>query len=152
MEGDQQVFPILVSIAQEMGADVFEIDKEQKSHLHAGAVIAANYLNALLQSAVDTATLSGLAEDQVTKALLPLVGRSLQNIDNSSFGDALTGPIKRGDISTVRRHLKLLADQDNLRELYILMGKRTVDIAQDSGAIDRTTAEKFRKILYEQEG
>ncbi len=149
LQGDRQAFPILEAIAQKMGAHVFEIDKEQKSHLHAGAVMVSNYLNTLLQSAVDTATLSGLAEDQVKKALLPLVRQSLQNISTSSFPDALTGPIKRGDVSTVKRHLELLADQDKLRELYILMGRHTVDIAQDSGAIDGTAAEKLRNIFYE---
>jgi len=150
MQGNRQAFPMLKNIAQQMGAHTFEISKEQKSHLHAGAVIASNYLNAILRSAVDTASLSGLEEDQVRKALFPLVRQTLENIDDSSFADALTGPIKRGDISTVQRHLELLADQDKLRELYILMGKHTVNIAQDSGAIDGTTARKMRNIFYEQ--
>lgn len=147
LQGDTSVFPQLKQLAKKIGANTLEVTENQKSHLHAAAVLASNYLNTLLDAAVATASAGDLAPEKAKKALMPLVKTTLQNIENKSFEKALSGPIKRGDIETVGHHLDLLKDQPELLSLYRILGQRTVELARKSQQIDLDTAQKMVKIL-----
>jgi len=147
LEGDQQAFPELHNLALKLGASVLEVDADQKSYLHAAAVMASNYLNTLLQAAVETAEVSGLSSEEVKKALFPLIKRSLKNIEHTSFEEALTGPIKRGDVATVQHHLELLEEHDQLCKLYCMLGRRTISIALQSGNLKEASAKELKKLL-----
>lgn len=147
LQGDEKAFPTLRNVAETLGAQTLEVTAAQKQNLHAAAVMASNYLNALLESAVDTASLSGLSQEKVKEALLPLVQTTLQNIDGQSFEKALTGPIKRGDLETVKRHLEVLKGQPELQGIYKTLGKRTVQLAKKSQGIDHKTAQKMLHLL-----
>ncbi len=46
------------------------------------------------------------------EALLPLIRASVDNVDALGPGDALTGPVARGDADTVVRHLEALGPDD----------------------------------------
>lgn len=150
IQGDREVFPLLQELAQQLGAEAFEVTKEQKSHLHAAAVMASNYLTALLDASVEIGTASGLSDEKVKKALLPLIRTTLRNTEHHSLSEALTGPIKRGDIITIKKHLSLLEEQSELRDLYCLLGLQAVRLAELSGHLDGTVIEKMCNILLEQ--
>lgn len=147
LQGDKSAFSMLQRVAQQLGAEVLIVDENQKQHLHAAAVIASNYLNALLDGAVHIAGLGDLPKEKAKKALYPLVEKTLLNIGESSFEEALTGPVKRGDATTVEKHLRLLEGDEDLHALYVLLGRRTVEMAQRSGAIDGPTADQLRNVL-----
>ncbi len=147
LQGDGEVFPQLRLVAEKFGARTLEVTKEQKSHLHTAAVFTSNYLTTLLDTSVKVGTGSGLSEEKVKNALLPLVETTLKNTSEQSFADALSGPIKRGDIRTVEKHLELLDETPELKEVYCVLGLRTVELATSSGSLDGTTAEKLRKML-----
>ena len=147
LQGDEKAFPTLRDVAQTLGAQTLEVTAGQKQNLHAAAVMASNYLNALLESAVDTASLSGLSQEKAKEALLPLVQTTLQNIDGQSFEEALTGPIKRGDLETVKRHLEVLKGQPELQGIYKTLGKRTVELARKSQGIDDNIVQKMLELF-----
>ncbi len=147
LQGDKLTFPLLTQIAQKLEAHTIEVTEGQKSSLHAAAVIASNYLNTLLNAAVETASDSILTRDQAKKALMPLIKTTLQNIEEKSFEKALSGPIKRGDLQTVRHHLDLLEDKPELLTLYRILGQRTITLAKRAKDIDQDTAHKLSKML-----
>lgn len=147
LQGDQESFPLLQHIVGRLGAKTLKINKDQKAHLHAAAVIASNYLNSLLNASVETAELSDLPGKQVKKALMPLIKTGLENIENSSFQESLTGPIKRGDIETVEKHRKLLNEHSELLDIYCSLGRHTVRLSEGSGYIDESIARELRNIL-----
>lgn len=147
LQGDDKAFPILKEVAQQLGAQTLEVTKEQKSNLHAAAVMASNYLNTLLNEAVEIGAAGNIPDSKVKEALLPLVQTTLKNAGKNAFAESLSGPIKRGDISTVKKHLALLEGRDELKKLYCVLGLHTVKLAESAGHLDGTTAEKMRKIL-----
>lgn len=149
MQGDEEAFPVLKELAQRLGAEAFEVTKEQKFHLHASATMASNYLTTLLDASVETGSRGGLTDDQVRKGLLPLIRTTLKNNEIHSSAEALTGPIKRGDIDTIEKHLTLLDDNPELRDLYCVLGLQTVKLAESSGHLDRTVIKNMREILLE---
>lgn len=147
LQGDRSAFPVLQKVAQKIESQTFEVTKEQKSHLHAAAVMASNYLTVLLNSSIEIAEHGGLDADQIKKALLPLVRSTIHNNEKQSAAEVLTGPIKRGDIKTIEQHLSLLDGLPELRDLYCVLGLKAVDITESAGDTNEIAIEKMRKIL-----
>jgi predicted short-subunit dehydrogenase-like oxidoreductase (DUF2520 family) len=149
IEGDEEAFPILQNVAGKIGAKTFTVSAEQKSHLHAAAVVACNYLITLLDTSTEIGTISGLTIEQVKQALFPLIKTTLKNAESESYSGVLTGPIKRGDYQTVQKHLNMLKDYPELLHLYSELGTATLKLADSSGDLTRTDARKLRTILEE---
>ena len=91
-------------IAVSLGLRPFRIDESQRVAYHATATVASNHLVALMGQVARLAEAAGVPP----AALLPLVRSTLENVDARGPADALTGPIVRGDVDTVARHLDAL--------------------------------------------
>ena len=101
--------------------------EDKRALYHAGLAHGANHLVTLVAQAMDMLRATGA--DDPAAALRPLLTAALDNA--LDFGDAaLTGPIMRGDVETVRAHLVSLADAPrDVVESYVAMGRATVDHA-----------------------
>ena len=86
-------------LAETLGLRPFVIADADRVLYHAGAAIASNYLVTLYRAAARLMTAAGAPP----AALVPLMERTIEN------GFDLTGPIARGDRTTVERHLAELA-------------------------------------------
>jgi predicted short-subunit dehydrogenase-like oxidoreductase (DUF2520 family) len=64
---------------------------------------------------------------------------------------ALTGPVARGDVETVRAHLQVLAGSDAL-PAYVALARRTVERAVAAGLLSASSAEQVRDVLDEEQG
>ena len=130
MEGDEGALNVLEKITKDLGANCFEVKPEAKPLLHASAVVSSNYLVSLLKLATDIAETGGIDPDIALKALVPLAESSLENIKKKGFEKALTGPIERGDFTTIQEHLKQLKENPDLLNLYKALGHKTISIAK----------------------
>jgi predicted short-subunit dehydrogenase-like oxidoreductase (DUF2520 family) len=98
----------LERIVADLGASVVRLEGVDRARYHAAAVFASNYAVALAAAARRAWELAGLPADRARAALAPLMLGAAQNIaavTNDDLATALTGPIARGDIATVERHL-----------------------------------------------
>ncbi len=100
--------PAVERLALTLGLRPFHLEAAQRARYHAAATIASNHLVALLGQAVRVAEAAGVPPE----ALLPLVRASVDNVDALGAGDALTGPVARGDVDTVVRHLDALPAEE----------------------------------------
>jgi predicted short-subunit dehydrogenase-like oxidoreductase (DUF2520 family) len=131
VEGDARAKAAIVPALHAMGAHVFEIDTADKLVYHAAAVIASNYLVALIDVAVRTAGLAGLSANTAYPMLEPLARMSLDNALKLGARDALTGPIARNDMDLVLREHAALADRDaSIAALYRALALHTARLAQ----------------------
>ena len=74
--------------------------------------------------------------------LRPLLSAALAT--TLASGDAaLTGPVARGDVDTVRAHVAHLADPST-RRTYAALATATADRAESTGRIDTDTADAVR--------
>jgi len=90
---------------------------------------------------------------QATQALLPLLKGTVNNIERVGLPRCLTGPIARGDIGTIQKHLAALERRaPELLEAYGELGLQTVPIALAKGGLDEAGAEALRRILLNREG
>ena len=107
-------------LATTLGLRAFDLDDERRVAYHAGAAMASNYLVTLRRSAGSLLEAAGAPPE----ALDPLMRRTIEN----DF--ELTGPIERGDWSTVDRHLATIADErPELVEAYRVLATLTAEQA-----------------------
>ncbi|MBC3883406.1 DUF2520 domain-containing protein [Undibacterium sp. LX40W] len=109
VEGDAEALAILVPAFEAIGARTFMLETEHKLRYHAASVFASNYLVTLMDIALKTYQAAGLSPEMAVALAQPLAKKTLENVFSSSTEDALTGPIKRGDLETVEKQLADLA-------------------------------------------
>ena len=98
-----------LSLARTLGLEPFELDDSMRTLYHAGAAVASNYLVTLYRAAASLFEEAGAPPE----ALVPLMRRTIEN------GFELTGPIARGDRTTVDAHLAALQSRrPELEEMY----------------------------------
>jgi predicted short-subunit dehydrogenase-like oxidoreductase (DUF2520 family) len=98
---------------------------------HSAAVFASNYVLAAAAVLSRTLAEAGVSEEDAIAAVLPLMRGTMDNVEELGFGAALTGPVARGDIDTVRLHLSRLSSRE--RRLYSALGLETVSLARAAG-------------------
>jgi len=115
---------------------------------HAAAVIACNYLVTLVKLALDLWQNFGVSPKEATRALMPLLEGTINNIDNIGLPDCLTGPVARGDSGTIERHLSALeARSPTLLTTYRELGLQTIPIALAKGKVSKQKAEEMKALL-----
>lgn len=116
---------------------------------HAAAVMASNYMTALIDAAVILMVAAGIDEKTALGALGPLVRASVENTLAMGPGQALTGPIQRGDAETLRRHIDSLAGVPGAAsELYRSAGRCALELARRQG-LDERKAGRIERLLEE---
>ena len=121
-------------IVHALGGISFTIDSQYKTLYHAAAVTACGHLVALFDAAVEMMTKCGLDEAYSKKILLPLVNSTIQNLNEQSTASALTGTFARADVDTFVRHLQALNNvSEELLEIYLLLGERSLELASKQG-------------------
>lgn len=148
IEGDQDAYNMAIQMVEALGGEYFFIDRDAKPLYHAGACVVSNYLVTLLDLGAKLLESAGIPVSVGSHALLPLVYGTLRNIERIGIPAALTGPIARGDISTVARHLECINDvAPELDKLYRTLGYYTVPIAEAKGTIGETSKQEFQKLF-----
>ncbi len=133
-------------MVKSLGAGVQWVAEEHRAAYHAGVVHGSNYLVALVEQASEVLRGAGIEDPVAT--LRPLMTALLDNALRDGPG-ALTGPISRGDVETVRAHLAVLPPV--VRQTYVALALATTDIAVHAGRLDADTADRLRLVLVDQE-
>jgi predicted short-subunit dehydrogenase-like oxidoreductase (DUF2520 family) len=119
-----------------LGGRLLRLNRDGKPLYHAAAVLASNYLVALLDAAVELMEAAGVPREEALPALAPLVRRSVENCLTEGPEKALTGPIDRGDEATVRLHLEAFRSGElpqRVRRLYKALGQQALELAGRKG-------------------
>ncbi len=117
-------------LTQELGGQPFSLEGIDKTLYHAAAVFASNYVVGLAHVAVQLMHQAGL-HDAPLDLLLPLLQRAVDNLGATGLPDALTGPISRGDASTIAQHINALkSDCPEYIDLYLALAQATLPLAQ----------------------
>ncbi len=148
IEGEPDAMAEGAELVEALGGLRVVIPSEQKALYHAGAAIASNYLVAVVDFAVRVYEELGISRDEATKAVMPLIRGTVNNIERVGVPDALTGPIARGDVATVEGHLEVLKKKvPGLVRLYCELGKHTVEVGKAKGTLSDEDADNLLEIL-----
>lgn len=143
IEGDQDAVPLLKKIGENIGAKVYTIAGEHKVLYHLSAVFVCNLLSALMYAG------KGLM-DKINidfEPFIPIIEATIKNIEKKGPLAALTGPVVRGDVKTVRAHLASIEDMELHAKVYKALSQVAVQMAEERKAIDENTGETLKGVL-----
>lgn len=151
IEASEPLLTILQKMATAMACNWVILTANEKVLYHTAAVFACNYLVTLVKLATDLWQDFGISREQAIKALLPLLYGTLSNIENIGLPGCLTGPIARGDLGTIKKHLEALGkEKPYLLSSYKQLGLQTIPIALDKGKINSEKAKELEVLLSKQ--
>ncbi len=137
-----------VRIVEDLGGIPFFVSDEDKPFYHAAACMASNYLVTLMNMVEGIYRQIGMQENEALRSFWPLVRGTIRNIEGKGTEKSLTGPIARGDIGTIRKHLTVLGEKaPRLLVLYREMGLFTVDIALRNNTLSEESAKEIESLL-----
>ncbi|MDP2726056.1 MAG: DUF2520 domain-containing protein, partial [Dehalococcoidia bacterium] len=148
LEGEEPLLSILKTMAQALEGQYVLLKPGDKVLYHAAAVFVSNYTVALMGMATALWKCFGVSQEEATKALLPLLQGTVNNIARLGLPHCLTGPIARGDTGTIRKHLSAMSGTiPSLIPAYRELGLQTVPVAVAKGRIDQKQAEEMQALL-----
>lgn len=134
VEGDVPAHIVAVKLAARLGATTIEIPREERAAYHAAAVIASNFPVTL--AALAEGLLSRIGVDSVAahRAVRALMAASVENLAAAPRAlDALTGPIARNDVATVRAHITALHGSRPYHDVYEVVSRATLALMRERG-------------------
>jgi predicted short-subunit dehydrogenase-like oxidoreductase (DUF2520 family) len=148
LEARESLLSTLKELTSLVNGNWVELKPGDKVIYHAAAVFACNYMVTLIKLALDLWQDFGVSSKEATRALLPLLRGTINNIDNIGLPDCLTGPVARGDSGTIERHLSALeAKSPSLLTTYKELGLQTIPIALAKGKVNEQKAEEMKALL-----
>jgi predicted short-subunit dehydrogenase-like oxidoreductase (DUF2520 family) len=137
LEGDGRALEAGERLAAMLGMRAVRIAAGGKPAYHAGAVFVSNYAVVLAAVAERLARAAGVAPADAAAIYVPLLQGTADNLALGPVA-ALTGPVRRGDEATVRRHLAALGPRE--RELYRVLGLEALRLAREAGLAEGPAA------------
>lgn len=105
---------LLKDIASDLSEKVYEASSEQRKSLHLAAVFACNFANHMYALAAELLKKYGLPFE----AMLPLIDETARKVHELEPLAAQTGPAVRYDRNVINEHLRMLAGEPHMKELY----------------------------------
>ena len=143
-DGDERAIHVIKEITEALGARAFRVRDERRALYHAASSLASNALVALTEV---VRRLLSLATDEREglELIMPLMEKTLSSVKERGIESALTGPIARGDLETVRKHMESLPER--YRDVYKSLGKVQVELSREKKSLTGTKADDFFSIF-----
>lgn len=129
IEGEETAVSAVKSLFESLGNTVCRIDKSKKSLYHTAASVLSNEIVALIDMGYSLLEQCGFSRDDAVGATKNLVSGNVKSVLENGCVNALTGPVERNDLQTVKKHVESLEGGD--RQIYILLAKRLVKLAKE---------------------
>ena len=146
LEGDRPAVAMARSIVLQLGGIPVSIPASRKAAYHTWATMTSPLLLAFLVTLETVARQAGLSRAAGTRMSLPIIRQTLVNYAELGGGKSFSGPLIRGDVETVRKHLTVLGDVPRARETYIALARVALD------KLPVKNKEALRRLLRSKEG
>jgi len=148
IEAAEALNTILVALAERLECRVNRLPPGARGAYHAAAGYGSQFINVLLREAAVIWQSWGALEAEAVRALVPMMRGTLASIERSGVAQAMPGPVSRGDVGSVVKHVAALdALSPEMLDLYRQLCGRTIALAVERGSIDAATAAALRHVL-----
>lgn len=127
IEGNEKRINVIKDFFESLGNHVKIIPKDNKTKYHLSCVFASNLVVALFYKSIKILMETGFTFDEAKNALLPLFMNNAENIASKGVINALSGPIERNDVKTVKEHLSVIKGRE--KDIYKLLSEELIDVA-----------------------
>jgi predicted short-subunit dehydrogenase-like oxidoreductase (DUF2520 family) len=127
IEGDRAAVRVARSIVHALGGEAYAVSKSGKAAYHTWATFTSPLLTALLATAERVAQRAGVNRKEASQRMLPILQQTLANYAELGAPAAFSGPIVRGDLATVRKHLNVLRGNPAARHVYAALAQSALE-------------------------
>ncbi len=124
VEGDARAVRVAGDIARDLGGEVLKLNAERKAAYHAFGAFLSPLLVAELTAAEEVARAAGISKVHAQRILRPIVLQTVNNYLANGGQKAFSGPLVRGDVETVKRHLASLHGQ--ALDVYVALARLAI--------------------------
>lgn len=118
IEGDAHACHVSRKLVRAMGGKPFTVSGNNKALYHAFGAFASPLLTALLTATAEAGVAAGIGRNDAMRRMRPIVERTVQNFFLQGPGKSFSGPIPRGDVTILQRHLEALHSYPELAAIY----------------------------------
>jgi predicted short-subunit dehydrogenase-like oxidoreductase (DUF2520 family) len=123
IEGDDPAKRVARRIVRELGGESFALPASRKAAYHAWATLTSPLLLAFLVTLEEAARAAGLTREDARRKSLPIIRQTLENYSRLGPARSFSGPLIRGDATTVAKHLAVLKKHPGAREVYVALAR-----------------------------
>jgi predicted short-subunit dehydrogenase-like oxidoreductase (DUF2520 family) len=123
VEGDKAAVRLARKIIKALGGEAFALRKKDKAAYHAWATFCSPMLIAALITAEQVGRIAGFPPEIARRKMLPIVMQTMANYAALGPERAFSGPIVRGDVETLSKHLKALRKIPEAKAVYLALAK-----------------------------
>jgi predicted short-subunit dehydrogenase-like oxidoreductase (DUF2520 family) len=127
IEGDPVAVRAARAIVRDLGGESYAISQKEKNAYHAWGTFASPLLTALLATTEEVAGLAGVSKKPARERVLPILLETVKNYGKFGAAAGFSGPIVRGDVETVRRHLEALRTAAVPRQVYVALARAALE-------------------------
>jgi predicted short-subunit dehydrogenase-like oxidoreductase (DUF2520 family) len=127
VEGDAAAVRIAKSMVEDLGGRSFVIKKQNKVLYHVFGSFASPMVIALMASLEEVALAAGIRQSEIKHVMGPLLSQTVRNYLKQDTASAFSGPLVRGDVATVRKHLVELLHLPEARAVYVALARASLN-------------------------
>lgn len=147
-DGDLAAVRAARMLARSLGARPFALPERARGRYHLAACLASNYAIALFAEGTRLLVSIGFSRREASRALLPLLKTAVAGLERTGLPDALTGPVARGDVATVRTHARALRGAPRaLRQLHVQLVRSAAHLAREAGTLQKSDVARLERAL-----
>jgi len=123
IEGDEKATRVARRIVRDLGGESFALPAARKAAYHAWATLTSPLLLAFLVTLEEAARAAGLTREDASRMSLPILRQTLANYSRLGPARSFSGPLIRGDVETVTKHLGALKKHPGTRDVYMTLAR-----------------------------
>ena len=127
IEGDPRALRAARQVFNNKNFTIRKINKEDKPIYHLIGVFSSNLLVGLVAAINELADKIGWRRKELVKMIIPLMEHTMNNIKSLGAQKSLSGPLRRGDIAVIEKHLRSLQRDKNLLQIYKVLSRAIVE-------------------------
>ncbi len=135
-------------LARKLSGKVIEVPRGKRAYYHAACVVASNHLTALLSIVETMYSRFGKTSPGFYNSFEPIILATLSNIKRSSPKEALSGPVARGGVETIREHFEAIREHSpELLPYFARMTEESIYLATKKRSIDSEQRRALIKLV-----
>jgi len=148
IEAAPPLFAVLEDLAARLGCPTITLPPGARARYHAAACYMASFVLSLPREAAQVWASFGVNEADTLQALFPMLLGTVDSARKKGLAGTLSGPISRGDVKVVERHLADLARLGPNQELfYKVLAQRQLPLAEERGIVSAQALARLRALL-----
>jgi predicted short-subunit dehydrogenase-like oxidoreductase (DUF2520 family) len=144
IEGDAAAVRVARKIVRDLGGRAFSIRKAEKAAYHTWGTFASPLMTALLAATERVADAAGVKGRSAALRMMPILQQTLANYAKLGAAAGFSGPIVRGDVETVRQHLRVLRTMSAARDVYVALARAALEYLPSRSRVE------LKKLLQSQ--